>query len=139
MLMAGSPTDTLSVFDWDQVQQGWYLYDLAQAVFSVYMLAENGSIVDHAPVPEANPTFFETNLIAGYTSIPFDETETNPSTVDMDQFHRMVALRMYFYETFCRQAKDEGDVPPDMAYFIDYIIRWFDARNAKGKTDTDAN
>jgi Ser/Thr protein kinase RdoA (MazF antagonist) len=39
-------TQSLSVFDWDQAQQGWYLMDLAQAELTVYMLNEGGSLVD---------------------------------------------------------------------------------------------
>lgn len=117
-------TDTLSVFDWDQVQRGWFMYDVAQAAFTVHMLAENGSLVDHAPVPEADPAAFEERLLAGYASVVGEEN------VDREQYRRMVALRMYFYETFCRQAKDEGSVPPDMAFFIDYIVRWFDNRRS---------
>lgn len=116
--------DTLSVFDWDQVQRGWFMYDVAQAAFTVHMLAENGSIVGHAPVPEADPTLFEERLLAGYASIVGEES------VDREQYRRMMSLRMYFYETFCRQAKAEGSVPPDMAFFIDYIIHWFDNRRS---------
>lgn len=114
--------DTLSVFDWDQVQQGWFLYDVAQAAFTVYMLAENGSLADHSKVPEADPVAFENNLLAGYASVVGEEN------IDRNQYHRMVQLRMYFYETFCRQAKKEGNVPADMAFFIEYILHWFDSR-----------
>lgn len=121
---SGLPSgDTLSVFDWDQVQQGWYYYDLAQAAFAVYMLAENGSLVDASPVYEAQPDVFEQHLFAGYTSV------RGVAPIDTAQYRRMLRLRMYFYETFCRQAQKEGDVPVNMASFIDYIVRWFDKRH----------
>lgn len=40
----------------------------------------------------------------------------------------MVGLKKVFYETFCRQAVAEGNVPKDMAAFIEYIVRWFDRK-----------
>jgi Ser/Thr protein kinase RdoA (MazF antagonist) len=112
----------LSVFDWDQTQQGWYLWDVAQSEFSVHMLAGAGSLIDGSPVLEANPVEYEDWLIAGYESV------TGKGSVDRQRLQRMVELRMYFYETFCRTAKAEGNLPPDMEYFINYIIRWFDRR-----------
>ena len=64
-------THGLSVFDWDQAQQGWiiilqlysisnceagfYLMDVAQASQGVRMLAEGGSLIDGSDVPGVNP------------------------------------------------------------------------------------
>lgn len=116
--------NTLSVFDWDQTQQGWYLWDLAQSSFTVVMLAEAGSVVDGSPVPQANPAQFQAWLFEGYE-------EATGERVNVDQFHRMIALRKYFYETFCRKAKEQGDLPKDMEHFINYIVAWFDKDKAK--------
>ena len=113
----------LSVFDWDQTQQGWFLWDVAQSEFSVHMLAGAGSLIDGSPVVEANPVEYENWLVAGYESI------NGSGTVDRDRLHRMVELRMYFYETFCRTAKAEGNLPPDMEFFINYIVNWFDKKS----------
>lgn len=115
----------LSVFDWDQCQQGWYLMDIAQAEFGVHMLAGAGSLIDGSKVEEANPRQFEDWLVEGYESIQ------GSGSVDRERLSRMVALRMYFYETFCRTAKAQGEIPKDMEWFIDYIIRWFDTKRSE--------
>jgi hypothetical protein len=39
------------VYDWDQVQQGFYLWDLSQAIFTIVMLEEAGLPVAGTPVP----------------------------------------------------------------------------------------
>lgn len=36
----------------------------------------------------------------------------------------MLALRKEFYGRFATRAKAEGGIPADMAWFIDYIIKW---------------
>lgn len=113
-------TSTLSVFDWDQTQQGWYLWDVAQSELTVYMLAEAGSIVDASPVVQANPAQFEEWMVAGYESV------AGESSVDRARLARMVSLRKHFYEKFCRTAKEQGDLPKDMEYFVNYVIAWFD-------------
>jgi Ser/Thr protein kinase RdoA (MazF antagonist) len=115
----------LSVFDWDQSQLGWYLMDIAQAEFGVYMLAEAGSMIDGSKVEEANPKRFEDWMVEGYESV------RGSGSVDRDRLSRMVSLRMYFYNTFCRTAKAQGEIPKDMEWFIDYIIRWFDKKQTK--------
>jgi hypothetical protein len=38
---------------------------------------------------------------------------------------------MRFYEQFCRRAKAEGGIPPDMDYFINYIVGYLDKRRRK--------
>eukprot|EP01116_Phalansterium_solitarium_P003063 TRINITY_DN1355_c0_g1_i3.p1 TRINITY_DN1355_c0_g1~~TRINITY_DN1355_c0_g1_i3.p1 ORF type:complete len:213 (-),score=84.66 TRINITY_DN1355_c0_g1_i3:308-946(-) len=115
---SGSPQ--LSVFDWDQAQRGWWLWDLAQAIFGVLMLAEAGSVVDASPVPQANPAEFSDRLVAGYESV------AGAGSVDRARLGRMVQLRKYFYGAFCRRALAEGNVPPAMAHFLKYIVDWQD-------------
>jgi len=111
--------DILSVFDWDQVQQGWFLWDLAQAELGVYMLYEAGAVVSGEPVPQANPEFFRKCLVEGYESVD------GSGVVDTYRLDRMVLLRKSFYERFCRKAQVEG-VPEGMKAFIDYVVNWFD-------------
>ena len=61
-------------------------------------------------------------MVDGYESV------FGKGFVDRDRLKRMVNMRMYFYETFCRTAKAEGNLPADMEYFINYVIRWFDKK-----------
>lgn len=114
---------TLSVYDWDQVQQGWYLWDVAQSELTAYMLAEAGSVIDGSPVPEADPVSFEAWIVEGYESV------AGVGSVDRARLARMVNLRKSFYERFCRQAQQEGDIPKDMEHFIQYVVNWFDKLN----------
>lgn len=48
---------------------------------------------------EANPSLFTDYLIEGYESI------VGEGSVDRERLQRMLGLRMYFYEKFCRTAK----------------------------------
>lgn len=134
----GSNCGTLSVFDWDQSQRGWYLYDVAQAMVALIMLHDHGSLIDLSPVPEAQPDRFQSQLLAGYAAgsgpDDHDGDTSNSGEVDVRAFERMVKLRLYFYETFCRKAKEQGHVPADMAHFIDYVVAWFDKKRAGGWT-----
>lgn len=117
--------NTLSVYDWDQVQRGWYLWDVAQSEITAYMLNEAGSLVDGSVVAEANPAQFEAWMIEGYESI------AGEGAIDRPRLARMVDLRKSFYEKFCRKAQEEGDIPPAMAHFIDYVVKWFDKLRAE--------
>lgn len=116
---------TLSVFDWDQTQQGWYLWDVAQSELTVYMLAEAGSIVDGSPVVQANPAQFEEWMVAGYESV------AGAGSVDRARLARMVNLRKHFYEKFCRTVKEQDALPKDMEHFVNYVIGWFDKHPLK--------
>jgi Ser/Thr protein kinase RdoA (MazF antagonist) len=118
-------TDTLSVFDWDQTHRGWYLWDLAQACHTSIMLSEVGLPVAGTPVPQANPKAFQELIISGYESI------AGAGSVDKPRLQRMVDMKLQFYEKFCRRAQQEGEIPPDMKPFIDFIVGWFDKRNAQ--------
>ena len=115
-------SSSLSVFDWDQTQRGWFLWDVAQAVFTVVMLSEAGLPISCTPVPEANPQAFIEMIVSGYESV------AGAGSVDRSRLDRMVQLRMQFYELFCRRATAEGDIPADMAAFIAYIVDWFDRK-----------
>lgn len=59
-------TSSLSVFDWDQCQRAWYMWDVVTPLFTVVMLRDGGLPVAGDPVPEANPEAFAAALIGGY-------------------------------------------------------------------------
>ncbi len=84
------------------------------------MLHEAGSLIDGSDVPLANPVQFEQWLVDGYESV------TGTGTVDRERLKRMVDLRKHFYEKFCRTAAAQGNVPKDMEFFINYVVKWFD-------------
>lgn len=84
------------------------------------MLDGAGSLIDGSKVPEADPNRFVETMIEGYESV------AGVGSVDRNRLKRMTELRMYFYETFCRSAKAQGDLPKDMEYFINFIVNWFD-------------
>jgi len=106
-------TGQLSVFDTDQVQQGWFMYDLAQPIFSPYLHSRALGMTDHVPK-------YTNWLVTGYESI------LGPNTVDRNALHRMLMLRKGLYDRFCRRALAEGDVPKDMKGFLEFIVNWLD-------------
>jgi len=62
-------TKSLCVFDWDQIQVGWFLYDLSQAIFGVYFLAGTGT-TDGKSVGIEDCHLFTDWLVEGYESVP---------------------------------------------------------------------
>lgn len=60
--------DILSVYDTDQVQVGWYLFDVAQACFTIVMLESGGMPISGTKVEGANPKEFIDTIIEGYES-----------------------------------------------------------------------
>jgi len=82
------------------------------------MLHEGGSVVDGSPVPEAKPAEFEEWIIAGYESV------AGIGSIDRPRLARMITLRKFFYEKFCNQAQEEGDLPAAMEHFIKYVVEW---------------
>jgi Ser/Thr protein kinase RdoA (MazF antagonist) len=127
----GGPADapTLSVFDWDQTQLGWWEWDVAQAALTSLMLQEAGMVGTGAPVPQADHARALAWLVEGY------ERVAGAGALDAPRLARMVALRKAFYGRFGARAKAEG-VPPGMAGFIDYIDAWVNgAAGGGGGTD----
>ena len=121
-----SPTPSgpaLSVYDWDQLQLGWFEFDVAQACITAVMLAEAGGF-DGQPVPRADPAAFQAWIVAGYESV------AGPGSIDRARFARMLALRKRFYGAFCRRALAEGDLPSSMDFFVRYVVKWLDAHPA---------
>lgn len=113
----GDEAPKLSVFDFDQVLWGWIEWDMAQSMLVAYMLAEGSSMLAGDPVPEAQVQLFTSLFEAGYKKI------AGPEAVDRARLDHMVGLRKLFCRRFCVRAKSEGPIPPDMAGFIDYVLR----------------
>lgn len=111
---------SLSVFDWDQTCCGWWELDLAQTALACSMLAEGGALPSGDPVPCADPSAFKRWLLAGYNSV------RGQGAADGKRFDRMLQQRKVFYSRFCSRARVEGDIPADMAWFIDYVLRWIE-------------
>jgi len=105
----------LNVFDTDQVQRGFYLWDVSQAIFTSYMLEHAGMPVSGTPVPEANSKEFQSWIVEGYESV------AGAGWVDLKRLERMIEMKRLFYVKFCTQAVKEGDIPADMKPFIEYI------------------
>jgi len=112
---------TLWVFDWDQIERSWFLYDLAQCLFGPWMLAQ-GCIGKKL---EINIVDFNKWMIEGY------ESTCENGKVDRDALRRMIQLRMGFYETFCRRAVKEIANDEDlkgMLTFCESVVKWSDTK-----------
>ena len=109
-----------SMFDWDQLQQSWFLYDLSAPIWGVISLERNGSPIDRSPVPQANSQLYTTWLLEGY------ESENKGQLVDRLALQRMVLIRRELYRRFCRLAVLE--LPPEhpMAIFCKCVNDFFD-------------
>lgn len=60
--------DHLSVYDTDQVQVGFYLFDVAQACFTIVMIESGGMPISGTPVEGVNVQEFIDTMIEGYES-----------------------------------------------------------------------
>lgn len=88
----------MNVFDTDQVQRGFYLWDVSQAIFTSYMLEKAGMPISGTPVPQANRKQFQEWIIEGYESV------AGKGWVNLERLERMVLLKKLFYVKFCTQA-----------------------------------
>ncbi len=100
----------LSVFDWDQTQRAWYLYDLAQCIWGVTMAVLCGMPMSGTKIDCDLQQY--TDWIC----------EAYDPKVDRESVKECVRLRKDFYEKFCRRAQAEGDLPADMAPFINWTV-----------------
>lgn len=99
------------MFDWDQLQKSWFLYDLSAPIWGVTALEKNGSPIDRSLVPQANSKVYTEWLIEGY------ESENQGIKIDREALQRMVLIRRELYRRFCRQAvlelSDDHPMAPD--------------------------
>ena len=113
------------MFDWDQMQRSWFLYDLSAPIWGVTMTKRAGSAIDQSVVPQADPELYKTWLLEGY------EAEGDRTTVDRAALQRMVMIRRELYRRFCRKAVLE--IPPEhpMAAFCKSVTEFFDKEDAQ--------
>jgi uncharacterized protein (DUF2252 family) len=107
----------IDVFDFDQCQVGWFLYDMSQPIFAVQMACHAGMPLSGDKVEGLDVDMFTEWLLEGYGG-----------EVDRQGLTACVALRRSLYERFCRRAKAEGDLPAGMAAFIDWVVAAFDEK-----------
>lgn len=75
-----------NAFDTDQVQRGFFLWDLSRAIFTSYMLEKAGMPNSGEPVEGANYKQFTEWIVEGYESV------TGKGSVDKERLERMVLL-----------------------------------------------
>eukprot|EP00759_Apiculatamorpha_spiralis_P005089 PhF_6_TR13022/c1_g1_i1/m.20652 len=109
--------DQVYMFDWDQMQKGWFLYDLSSPIWTVVTFQRGGNPIDRTPVPEANVEAYTNWLLQGY------EKEMGVA-VDRAALARMIGLRRQLYVRFCSRAMTE--LPPDhgMYGFCAFMNTW---------------
>jgi len=110
------------MFDWDQLQRCWLLYDLSAPIFTVVTLEGMGSPIDFSPVPQANVQQFTDWIVKGY------ETESN-KTVDRESLKRMLEIRRQLYKRFCARAVLELPSDSFMGKFCNAIHNWLNPGN----------
>ncbi len=111
----------LHVFDWDQVQKGWFMYDLALPLWGCTMLAGAGEFPSGEPISGADPDRFAAALVEGYESV------AGQGAVDRSHLLRMLDIRRDFYEKFCRRSLERKDLPEGvMTDFVKFVVAWFD-------------
>jgi hypothetical protein len=77
----------LSVFDTDQVQRGFYMFDLAQAIVTLSMLEEGGMPISGQPVEGASRQAFQEVMVSG-----------------LARLDRMVKIKKQLYAKFAVRA-----------------------------------
>lgn len=108
------------MFDWDQLQRSWFLYDLSAPIWGIVMLERAGSPIDQSSVPQANSELYMTWLLEGY------ESDGDGVVVDRAALQRMVMIRRELYRRFCRLALLELPAEHPMARFCKFITDFFD-------------
>jgi len=97
-----SEDKTFHVFDWDQCQRGWYVYDLAVVLKMVLFLS--------VMIPNSTVVYrdFEAALLRGYAS-------QRPLARDQfDWIPRFISVRIHFYNLFCILALHEKEEHSDI-------------------------
>lgn len=118
------------MFDWDQLQRCWFLYDLSAPVWGAIMLERTGSPIDRSPVPQANSKLYTDWLLEGYES-------NGGLAVDREALQRMVIIRRELYRRFCRAAVLELPADHPMAGFCRFIVEFFDKEEKQASSQTE--
>jgi Ser/Thr protein kinase RdoA (MazF antagonist) len=114
--VTGKDSASIDVFDWDQCSRGHFLYDLAQPIIGVRMVAIGGSPIDYQPV-DTNEAQYTKWIVEGYES-----ATDQPVTIDREKLERMVVLRGAFYRTFCMRAVAElsENCPAELEHMLKF-------------------
>ncbi|EFA74929.1 hypothetical protein PPL_11963 [Heterostelium album PN500] len=83
----------VSMFDWDQLQSGYLLYDLSAPIWGVVTLEQHGSTMGAAP-ENASAKQYTQWLLEGYEPIE--------GPVDRKRLERMVTIRRELYVRFSK-------------------------------------
>ena len=113
------------MFDWDELQRSWFLYDLSASIWAVTMLKLAGSPIDRSPVPQADPELYTNWLLEGY------ESNGDCVAVDRDGLQRMVMIRRELYRRFCRKALLELSPEHSMRGFCNFMNEFFDREDSR--------
>lgn len=101
---------TINVFDWDQSQKGWFLYDLAMPLWGVTILSCCGIPMSGAKVD------IDIERFTGWLCEAYDPN------LDRECLKQCIRVKRDFYERFCKRAQAEGDIPVAMKQFIDWTV-----------------
>lgn len=107
------------VFDWDQLQKSWYIFDLAQPIWAVVSLEKGGNPINFEPVPEANVKEFTEWLLEGYEG-------NGGIQVNRESLQRMVDIKKQLYKRFCKKALLELPEDSFMGKFCKFMSDWLE-------------
>ena len=113
------------MFDWDQLQRCWFLYDLSAPIWGVMSLERYGSPIDRSSVPQANSELYLAWILEGYQS------DESGFVVDRAALQRMILIRRELYNRFCRRAILEIPADHPMASFCKSVVDAFDKEEQK--------
>jgi hypothetical protein len=121
------------MFDWDQLQRSWFLYDLAASIWTTVTLERAGSPIDRSAVPQANSELYTTWLLEGY------ESDGEGVVVDRAALQRMLMIRRELYRRFCRLAILELPAEHPMADFCKFMTDFFDKEDKETSPQSKAS
>jgi amicoumacin kinase len=117
---------TVCMFDFDQLQLGWYLYDLTSPIWTVITIRDGGNPLDGgSKVPGADAKRYTEWLLAGY------EEELN-TKVDRKMLDRLISLRRELYVRFCSRALVEVSEDHPMRGFCAFMDGWLSKQHNDG-------
>ncbi|PRP87263.1 hypothetical protein PROFUN_01525 [Planoprotostelium fungivorum] len=110
-------TDTVHMFDWDQLQTCWYGYDLSAPIWTSVACKEGGNPLDSTQaVPNCDPQVYTDWFLEGY--------EENGEKMDREHLKRMIGLRRQLYKRFSARAMIELPEDHPMAAFCRHMDSW---------------
>lgn len=107
------------MFDWDQLQTAWFLYDLVAPMWTVVTVVKGGNPVDSTPVPPADIKTYIDTLVKGYE-------ENGGGVVNRDLLKSMLYLRKELYRRFCTKAVAETTPDSEMGKFVRFTVSWIE-------------